>query len=95
MEKLTMSELSLDELEVISGGWRENMSSISIGKKKSKKIGIIFFSLLLIINLCMQIYNYFNDKDFKWLIILGNVFVILVCRYFFDLENYLKNKGWL
>lgn len=95
MEKLTMSELSLDVLDVISGGWRENMSSISIGKQKSKKIGIIFFSLLLIINLCMQIYNYFNDKDFKWFIILGNVFVILVCRYFFDLENYLKNKGWL
>jgi len=37
MEKLTMSELSLDELDVIYGGWRENMSSISIGKQKSKK----------------------------------------------------------
>lgn len=71
------------------------MSSISIGKQKSKKIGIIFFSLLLVINLCMQTYNYFNDKDFKWFIIFGNVFVILVCRYFFDLENYLRNKGWL
>ncbi|MDR6542686.1 hypothetical protein ABIC56_000013 [Acinetobacter bereziniae] len=71
------------------------MSSISIGKRKSQKIGVIFFSLLLIANLYMQIYNYFNDKDFKWLVILCNIFLILVCRYFFNLEDYLKNKGWL
>ncbi|ELW82053.1 hypothetical protein ACINWC743_1504 [Acinetobacter sp. WC-743] len=43
----------------------------------------------------MQIYNYFNDKDFKWFVILCNIFLILVCRYFFNLEDYLKNKGWL
>ncbi len=71
------------------------MSSISIGKRKSQKIGVIFFSLLLIANLYMQIYNYFNDKDFKWFVILCNTFLILVCRYFFNLEDYLKNKGWL
>ncbi len=71
------------------------MSSISIGKRKSQKVGVIFFNLLLIANLYMQIYNYFNDKDFKWLVILCNFFLILVCRYFFNLEDYLKNKGWL
>lgn len=71
------------------------MSSISIGKRKSQKVGVIFFSLLLIANLYMQIYNYFNDKDFKWFVILCNNFLILVCRYFFNLEDYLKNKGWL
>lgn len=71
------------------------MSSISIGKRKSQKIGVVFFSLLLVTNLYMQIYNYFNEKDFKWLVILCNIFLILVCRYFFNLEDYLKNKGWL
>lgn len=86
MKFSTMRELSLEELDVISGGgW--NMSSISIGKRKSQKIGVIFFSLLLIANLYMQIYNYFNDKDFKWFVIL--------CNIFFNLEDYLKNKGWL
>lgn len=71
------------------------MSSISIGKRKSQKVGVIFFNLLLIANLYMQIYNYFNDKDFKLFVILCNFFLILVCRYFFNLEDYLKKKGWL
>ncbi|CAM9344177.1 hypothetical protein ACBE110449_17660 [Acinetobacter bereziniae] len=70
------------------------MSSISIGKKIPENRNN-FFSLLLIVNLYVQIYNYFNEKDFKWFVILCNMFLILVCRYFFNLEDYLKNKGWL
>lgn len=59
------------------------MSSISIGKRKSQKIGVIFFSLLLIANLYMQIYNYFNDKDFKWFVILCNIFLNFSISLFF------------
>lgn len=71
------------------------MSPISSSKIRAKKRGLIFFSIIFIIILFMQISNYINGKDFEWLLILAGIFSILVCKYFFNIENYMKNRGWI
>ena len=62
-------------------------------QKKDSQKGVIFFSVFLVLQIAMQVYNLSHGKSLDVEMILATFFVIVVCRYYYPLQSYLKNKG--
>ncbi len=64
------------------------------GKRKSSRIGVYFFSILLILQLFFQIYNLVNGKELQLSLILCNFILIIICKYYYKFEDFLKKRNW-
>lgn len=56
-------------------------------KEKASRRGVIFFSLLLALQIYFQILNFLNDKEFEINQILIYISLILICKYYFKFES--------
>lgn len=63
-------------------------------KEKVSRRGVIFFSLLLALQIYFQILNFLNDKEFEINQILIYISLILICKYYFKFESFLKARHW-
>ena len=62
-------------------------------QKKASQKGIIFFSIFFFIQLFMQIYRFGNGGEFDINPLVSILFIILICRFYYPLQNLLKAKG--
>ena len=63
-------------------------------KRKSAKIGVYFFSIFLILQFFFQGYNVLNNKEFQLAPILYTFVLILICKYYYKFEDFLKKRNW-
>lgn len=63
-------------------------------KEKASRRGVIFFSLLLALQIYFQILNFLNDKEFEINQILIYISLILICKYYFKFESFFKARNW-
>lgn len=61
-------------------------------KEISTRRGVIFFSILFIIQLCFQSYGFFKGKDFDFLLILFSFLLIIICKFYFKVDAFIKKS---
>ncbi|KQX02879.1 hypothetical protein ASC84_15390 [Acinetobacter sp. Root1280] len=60
---------------------------------KITKRGIMFFSILFIIQIAMQTYNFSNGGVFKLDWLFFSFITILLCRLYYPIQNFLKERN--